>query len=76
MNFMLFAYFGPETMLPLTSIVATVVGIFMMFGRTSIRIARRAFLSLLSGKGKTRPLTRPHFQVEKETQSNPEMSRS
>jgi hypothetical protein len=30
---MVFAYLGPETMLPMTSVVAGVVGFVMMFGR-------------------------------------------
>ena len=30
---MLFAYLGPETMMPVASIVAAVVGVVMMFGR-------------------------------------------
>jgi hypothetical protein len=32
---MVFAYLGPETMLPMTSIVAGVVGFVMMFGRNT-----------------------------------------
>jgi hypothetical protein len=31
---MLFAYIGPETMMPLASGVAAVVGVFLMFGRS------------------------------------------
>jgi hypothetical protein len=31
------AYLGPETMLPMTSVVAGVVGILLMFGRASMR---------------------------------------
>ena len=31
------AYFGPETLLPLTSIVATIAGIVIMIGQGSIR---------------------------------------
>jgi hypothetical protein len=31
------AYFGPETVLPVTSIVATVIGVVMMMGRNSLR---------------------------------------
>jgi hypothetical protein len=34
---LLFAYFGPETVLPMTSFVATVVGCGMMFGRFFLR---------------------------------------
>jgi hypothetical protein len=33
---LVFAYFGPETVLPVTSIVATVIGVVMMMGKTSI----------------------------------------
>ena len=36
---MLFAYFGPETVLPLASVLATVFGVVMMFGRASFRLA-------------------------------------
>jgi hypothetical protein len=31
---MLFAYFGPETMMPVASIIAAVAGVAMMFGRS------------------------------------------
>ena len=34
---LLFAYFGPETVLPMTSFIATVVGCGMMFGRFFLR---------------------------------------
>ena len=34
---MILAYVGPETLLPMTSIVAGVVGIFLMLGRGSLR---------------------------------------
>ncbi len=40
---MLFAYFGPETVLPLASVLATVFGVVMMFGRASFRIALMPF---------------------------------
>lgn len=33
----LLAYFGPETVLPATSIIATVVGVVLMLGKNSIR---------------------------------------
>ncbi|APW62271.1 hypothetical protein [Paludisphaera borealis] len=35
-SFMVLAYFGPETVLPVTSIVATVIGVVMMMGRSSL----------------------------------------
>lgn len=31
---MIFAYFGPETFLPLTSIIAGIVGVFLAFGKS------------------------------------------
>lgn len=31
------AYFGPETVLPATSIIATIVGVILMMGKSSIR---------------------------------------
>jgi len=31
------AYFGPETVLPATSIVATVVGVILMMGKSSLQ---------------------------------------
>jgi hypothetical protein len=76
MTVILFAYFGPETMLPFTSIVATVVGIFLMFGRNSIRMVRRAILSRFSGKAAGSPVPKPHFQVDAETRSSSEMTQS
>jgi hypothetical protein len=38
----LFAYFGPETFLPMASIIGAVGGVVMMFGRTILRWAARA----------------------------------
>ncbi len=38
---MLFAYVGPETMLPVASIVAGAVGVLLMFGRNVMMIGRR-----------------------------------
>jgi hypothetical protein len=59
-----FAYFGPETMLPMTSIVATIVGIFMMFGRNSIRLITRYFRFPRLRRAKRANLSpRPHFRV-------------
>lgn len=40
---MLLAYFGPETVLPLASVLATVFGVIMMFGRASFRFALAPF---------------------------------
>jgi hypothetical protein len=37
---MLFAYIGPETMMPVASVLAGVVGVFMMFGRSVVGFGR------------------------------------
>lgn len=39
----LLAYLGPETMLPMTSVVAGVAGFLMMFGRKAIEIVVGVF---------------------------------
>jgi len=36
-----FAYFGPETVLPVTSVIATVLGVVMMFGKSTLRFVLR-----------------------------------
>jgi hypothetical protein len=38
---MILAYFGPETVMPLASIVAAVAGAAMMFGRNVVYMAKR-----------------------------------
>ncbi len=43
---MIFAYFGPETVLPLASILATVFGVVMMFGRLSFKMMLAPFRAL------------------------------
>ena len=37
---MLFSYIGPETMMPVASIIAAVAGVFMMFGRNVMGFCR------------------------------------
>ncbi len=39
---MFLAYFGPETMMPMTSIFAVVAGVFMMLGRQAFALIRLA----------------------------------
>jgi hypothetical protein len=70
-----FAYFGPETMLPLTSIAATVIGIFMMFGRHSFRLARRMFRFRAGRPARVGALARPHFAARLRESSTAEAPR-
>src|SRR5439155_10436928 len=39
-SLMLFAYFGPETMMPVASVIAAVVGVVMMFGHNVVSFGR------------------------------------
>jgi hypothetical protein len=36
----LFAYLGPETMMPITSVLAATLGVFVMFGRSALQFGR------------------------------------
>ncbi len=49
---MLFAYLGPETMMPVASIIAAVAGVFMMFGRNVVQISRNVIRRIRPGSGK------------------------
>ena len=63
------AYFSPETMLPATSILATAIGIFMMFGKGTLRIVMGAFRQILARPGPNGALKGPHFSMQRETGS-------
>jgi hypothetical protein len=47
---LLFGYFGPETVLPVTSVVATIAGLAMMFGRHTLRMIIRCGRLILTGR--------------------------
>jgi len=51
---MMLAYLGPETMLPVTSVLAGVLGFVMMFGRKAFHLV----LGLFRKKSTTAPTTR------------------
>jgi hypothetical protein len=76
MSSVIFAYLGPETMLPLTSIVATVAGILLMFGRGAFRIVRRAVPIRLGQAAKSRSVPKPHLRVEAENRPPSTASRT
>lgn len=65
---MLFAYFGPETFLPVTSAIAGVVGVLLMFGRSSVRLVLDGLRRLVGrGDQKAAPQntvpSRPHLNI-------------
>ena len=47
MRTLLFAYLGPETLLPMTSVLAAAVGFAAMFGRNVFVLASKIFRSIL-----------------------------
>lgn len=61
-TYLIIAYFSPETFLPVTSIVATVFGLVMMFGRTTIRLISQGVRSARRHQNPTGRLVGPHFQ--------------
>ena len=59
---MLFSYLGPETMMPVASVIAAVAGVFMMFGRPVVGFARgivRRVLPGASSKEAAKPVAEP-----------------
>lgn len=59
--FVILAYFGPETVLPLTSIVATIAGLFLMFGRYTFRLLAQWGRSVLVRRVPAKGPRAPHF---------------
>ena len=51
---MLFAYLGPETLLPMTSVLAAAVGVVAMFGRNLFHVIKMGF-GVLTGKSRRAP---------------------
>lgn len=57
------AYLGPETVLPITSVVATVVGFVLMFWRSGVRLLFR-FVERPARPVASRRLPSPHFAFQ------------
>jgi hypothetical protein len=70
----LLAYFGPETVLPMTSVIATVVGLFMMFGRSTFRFLFRWRRSPAAAPKPAEVARGPHF-LDRETERRPSSRR-
>jgi hypothetical protein len=58
-----FAYFSPETLLPATSIVATIAGILMMLGRGSLRYVMRSTKRWQRTSGRIAATSKPHLRL-------------
>jgi hypothetical protein len=61
-DFVVFAYFSPETFLPLTSVIASAVGVFLLFGSTVLRLARRALRTVTLRGRRAGRIPTPHFR--------------
>ncbi len=60
-EFVVLAYFSPETFLPLTSVIASAVGVFLLFGNTVLRLARRTLRTVTMRGRRAGTIPRPHF---------------
>jgi hypothetical protein len=58
----IFAYFSPETLLPVGSILATVAGLAMMLGRGSLRFLLRFLKRFARPSTWVAGVSRPHFR--------------
>jgi hypothetical protein len=72
----LFAYFSPETLLPVGSIIATAAGVAMMLGRGSLRFLLRAFRRYARPSAWIAGASRPHFRLGEESERQTELSES
>jgi hypothetical protein len=58
-----FAYFGPETVMPMTSVLATAAAVVMMFGRTILRFTIGWFRAVWYRRHRRKSTPAPHFAV-------------
>jgi hypothetical protein len=58
------AYFSPETMLPLSSLIATVVGFALLIKRSSIRFVVHCCRAAFRRRTTASNINRPHFAAQ------------
>lgn len=56
------AYFSPETMLPLSSLIATIVGFALLIKRSSIRFVVHCLRAAFRRRPSRAGISKPHFQ--------------
>jgi hypothetical protein len=56
------AYFSPETLLPATSIVATIAGVVLMCGRSGLRLLVRSGIRVFRRPAEFSSVQPPHFR--------------
>ena len=60
-----FAYFGPETVMPVTSVIATIAAIVMMFGKNLFRLAVGCLRMIRAPKApQPHASSGPHFSIQ------------
>ncbi len=64
---MIFAYFGPDGFLPMTSVIATALGFVMMFGRRSFRFLGSLLFADRSGTSRKTAASAPHFRLKRQS---------
>lgn len=60
----LFAYFSPETMLPLSSLIATVVGFALLVKRSTVRFVARCCREALWAMRPRSAPSSPHLRIQ------------
>ncbi len=61
---LLFAYLSPETFLPVTSLLATVVGVVLMFGKNAYRLVVHQIRSVFARNHAVDGSKVPHFRLK------------
>jgi len=63
------AYLTPEALLPAASVIATIAGIGMILGRTSLRFLIRCCRRSLRATSRIGEISQPHFRLRDEEAS-------
>jgi hypothetical protein len=73
--YLVLSYFAPETIVPVTSIVVTILGFSMMLGRSSVGLLLSCF-RLLARRGRTEGMIAPHARIaDRATPRGPDEAR-
>jgi hypothetical protein len=69
---LIFAYFSPETFLPMTSVLASAVGVLLLFGRNVLQLVRRFLRFATARRRRPERIPRPHFRFNEERVEEPQ----
>ena len=64
MDNLLLAYLSPETLLPMTSVLAGGLGVILMFGRNIFRLITTVARKLLPTRIYSPIVTKPHVRID------------